>query len=80
MYLLLKLSSQLHVTAATVERSFFANFVKNELHFCKGDEFFNDCRVIFMESDIFDSGKNEKYLTTHSKYGVANNIKIVILQ
>ena len=36
-----------------------------------------------MESDIFDSGKNEKYLTTYSKYEVTHgaiNINIVILQ
>ncbi|AES67781.1 hypothetical protein MTR_2g099060 [Medicago truncatula] len=73
MYLLLKLSSQLHVTTATVERSFSTNFVKNELRVCKGDHFFfNDCRVIYMESNIFDSGKNEKYLATHSKYEVTH--------
>jgi len=55
----------------------------NQLRIRKGDDFFNDCRVTYMESDIFDSGKNEKYLTTHSKYEVtyrAININIVILQ
>jgi len=90
--LLLKLSSQFNVTIATVGKSFSTmNFVKNQLRDHMRDEFFNDCRVIYMESDfffffermesdIFDSGKYEKYLTTNSKYEVTHRaINIVIL-
>jgi len=56
--------------------------VKNQLRDRKGWIFY-DCQVIYMESDIFDDGKNKKYLTTHSKYEVTHraiNINIVILQ
>jgi len=60
-YLLLKLSSQFNVTTATVEKSFSTmNFVKNQLCDCMRDGFCNDCRIIYMKSDIFDSGKYEK--------------------
>jgi len=52
--LLLKLSSQFNVTIATVGKSFSTmNFVKNQLRDHMRDEFFNDCRVIYMESDFF---------------------------
>jgi len=45
------------------------------------DELFNDCLVIYMESDIFDNGKTKKYLTTHLKYEVTHiSINIVIYQ
>ena len=56
--------------------------MKNQLRDRKGWIFY-DCQVIYMESDIFDDGKNKKYLTTHSKYEVTHraiNINIVILQ
>ena len=59
-YLLVKLVLILPVATATVERSFSAmKYIKNQLRNRMGDQWMNDCLVIYIESDVFDSIDNE---------------------
>jgi hypothetical protein len=62
-YLLLKLALLLLVATATVERCFSSmNHVKNQLCNRMGDDFLNALLVTYIESDRFESVKNEKIL------------------
>ena len=59
-YLLLKLVLILAVATATVERVFFAmKIVKNRLHNRMEDEWMNDCLLVYIEKDIFNSIDDE---------------------
>ena len=59
-YLLVKLGLTLPVTTATVERSFSAmKYVKNELCNRMGDQWMNDCLVVYIEKDVACSIDNE---------------------
>lgn len=59
-YLLVKLSLNLLITTATVERYFSAvKFIKNRLRNRMGDQWTNDYLIIFIKKDVFDSIGNE---------------------
>ncbi|KAF8396512.1 hypothetical protein HHK36_018135 [Tetracentron sinense] len=59
-YLLVTLALILSVATATVERAFSAmKIIKNRLRNRMGDEWMNDCLVVYIEKDIFDSIENE---------------------
>ncbi|KAF8388536.1 hypothetical protein HHK36_027211 [Tetracentron sinense] len=59
-YLLVTLALILPVATATVERAFSAmKIIKNRLRNRIGDEWMNDCLVVHIEKDIFDSIENE---------------------
>ena len=59
-YLLVKLTLTLLVATATVERSFSAmKYIKNELRNRIGDQWMNDCLVVYIEKDIVCSIDNE---------------------
>jgi C4-dicarboxylate transporter len=67
-YLLVELSLILSVTTATVERAFSAmKFVKNRLHNRMGDQWMNECLVIYIEKDVFDSKGNEVIMKCFQK-------------
>ena len=52
-YLLVKLVLTILVTTATVERSFLTiKYIKNELHNRMGDQWMNDCLVVYIERDV----------------------------
>ncbi|PIN08331.1 hypothetical protein CDL12_19093 [Handroanthus impetiginosus] len=60
-YLLVNLAVILSVATTTVERTFFAmNIIKNKLRNRMGDEWLNDCLIIYLEIDVFDAIENEK--------------------
>lgn len=62
-YLFMKPTLLLPVVTSIVERSFTTmSFVKNQLRNRMRDEFLNDCLIIYIEIDIFDSVENEKIL------------------
>ncbi|KAL4594610.1 hypothetical protein ACB092_12G031800 [Castanea dentata] len=59
-YLLVKLALTFPVIAATVERSFSAmKYIKNELRNQMGDQWMNDCLVVYIEKDVACSINNE---------------------
>lgn len=59
-YLLVKLALTLHVATATVERSFSVmKYIKNELRNRMGDQWMNDCLVMYIEKDVGYSIDNE---------------------
>ncbi|RWR82286.1 zinc finger MYM-type protein 1-like protein [Cinnamomum micranthum f. kanehirae] len=59
-YLLLKLALTLPVATATVERVFSAmKIVKNRLRNRMEDEWMNDCLLVYIEKDIFNSIDDE---------------------
>ena len=59
-YLLVKLVLTLPVATATVERSFSAmKYIKNELRNRMGDQWMNDCLIVYIEKDIACSINNE---------------------
>ncbi|XP_050289230.1 uncharacterized protein LOC126727556 [Quercus robur] len=59
-YLLVKLALTLPVATATVERSFSAmKYVKNELRNRMGDQWMNDCLIVYIEKDVACSIDNE---------------------
>ncbi|KAM3695736.1 hypothetical protein ACJW31_07G155700 [Castanea mollissima] len=59
-YLLVKLTLTLLVATATVERSFSAmKYIKNELRNRMGDQWMNDCLIVYIEKDIVCSIDNE---------------------
>ena len=59
-YLLVKLALTLPVDTAIVERSFPAmKYIKNELRNRIGDQWMNDCLVVYIEKDIVCSIDNE---------------------
>ena len=59
-YLLVKLALTLPVATATVERSFSAmKYIKNELHNRMGDQWMNNCLIVYIEKDVVCSIDNE---------------------
>ena len=59
-YLLVKLALTLPVATATVERSFsIMKYVKNELRNRMGDQWMNDCLVMYIEKDVVYNIDNE---------------------
>ena len=58
--MLIKLTLLLHVTTATIERTFSTmDIVKNRLRNRMGDKWMNDCSVTYIERDVFDTIDNE---------------------
>ena len=52
-YLLAKLALTLPIATATVERSFSAmKYIENELSNRIGDQWMNDCLVVYIEKDV----------------------------
>ena len=59
-YLLVKLALTLHVATTIVERSFSAmKYIKNELRNRMGDQWMNDCLVMYIEKKVACSIDNE---------------------
>lgn len=59
-YLLVKLALTLAVATAIVERSFSAmKYIKNELRNRMGDQWMNDCLVVYIEKDVVCNIGNE---------------------
>ena len=59
-YLLVKLALTLPVATATVERSFSAmKYIKNELRNRMGDQWMNDCLIVYIEKYVACSIDNE---------------------
>ena len=55
-YLLMKLVLTILVVIATIERIFSAmKYVNNQLRNRMGVQWMNDCLVLYIESDVFDS-------------------------
>ena len=55
-YLLMKLVLTILVVIATIERIFSAmKYVNNQLRNRMGVQWLNDCLVLYIESDVFDS-------------------------
>lgn len=62
-YLILKLSLILPVSTATVEIAFSTmNIIKNQMWNHMGDDWLNECLVIYIERDIFVDVENEKII------------------
>ena len=58
--LLVKLIFTLLVTTGTVERSFsIMKYIKNELRNRMGDQWINDCLIMYIEKDVACSIDNE---------------------
>ena len=56
----MKLAWTLPVATATVERSFSAmKYIKNKLHNQMGDQWMNDCLIVYIEKDVACSIDNE---------------------
>ncbi|KAM3741894.1 hypothetical protein ACB098_07G031700 [Castanea mollissima] len=67
-YLLVKLTLTLPVATAIVERSFSAmKYIKNELRNRMGDQWMNDCLVVYIEKDIACSIDNETIMQRFQK-------------
>ena len=73
-YLLVKLVLTILVAIATVERSFSAmKYIKNELRNRMGDQWMNDCLVVYIKEDVVCSIDNEtimqrfQNMKTHKK-------------
>ena len=59
-YLLVKLALTFSVATATVERSFSAmNNIKNELRNRMGDQWMNDCLVVYIEKYVASNIDNK---------------------
>ena len=62
-YSLVTLALNLLVAIATVERAFSTmNIIKNRLRNQIGDQWINDCLVIYIEKDIFKTIKCEEIM------------------
>ncbi|KAL4600486.1 hypothetical protein ACB092_11G202000 [Castanea dentata] len=67
-YLLVKLALTLPVATATVEKSFSAmKYIKNELRNRMGDQWMNDCLVVYIEKDIACNIDNETIMQRFQK-------------
>ena len=67
-YLLVKLILTLPVATATVERSFsIMKYIKNELRNRMGDQWMNDCLIVYIEKDIACSINNETIMQRFQK-------------
>ena len=59
-YLLVKLALILPVAIVTVEKSFsIMKYIKNKLHNRMGDQWMNNCLVVYIEKDVAYSINNE---------------------
>ena len=59
-YLLVKLALTLPISIATAERSFSVmKYIKNELRNRMGDQWMNDCLIVYIEKDVACSIDNE---------------------
>ena len=59
-YLLVKLVLTIPIAFATIERSFSTiKYIKNELRNRMGDQWMNDCLIVYIERDVADSIDNE---------------------
>jgi hypothetical protein len=59
-YMLITLALTLPVATASVERAFSAmNIVKNQMRNRMGDQWLNDCLIVYLEKDIFNAIDNE---------------------
>ena len=59
-YLLMKLALTLPIVTAIVERSFSAmKYIKNELCNRMGDQWMNDCLIVYIEKDVACSIDNK---------------------
>ena len=59
-YLLVKLVLTIPIAFATIERSFsIIKYIKNELRNRMGDQWMNDCLIVYIERDVADSIDNE---------------------
>ncbi|XP_024164619.1 zinc finger MYM-type protein 1-like [Rosa chinensis] len=62
-YLLITLALVLPVATASVERAFSAmNIIKNRIRNRMGDQWMNDCLIVYLEKDIFNSIDNESII------------------
>ncbi|KAL4626448.1 hypothetical protein ACB092_05G096900 [Castanea dentata] len=67
-YLFVKLALTLPVATATVERSFSVmKYIKNELRNRMGDQWMNDCLVVYIEKDIACNIDNETIMQRFQK-------------
>ncbi|XP_078157468.1 uncharacterized protein LOC144553246 [Carex rostrata] len=67
-YKLVKLALILPVATASVERVFSAmNVVKSRLRNTMGDQWMNDCLIIYIEKDVFAHVDNEKIMQRFQK-------------
>jgi hypothetical protein len=67
-YRLVELALILPVATATVERAFSAmNIIKSDLRNSMGDEWMNDCMVVYIEHDVFMDIENEAVLQHFQK-------------
>ena len=56
----MKLALTIPVATATVERSFSVmKYIKNKLHNRMGDQWMNDCLIVYIEKDVACSIDNE---------------------
>ena len=56
----MKLALTLPIAIATVERNFSAmKYIKNELRNRMGDQWMNDCLIVYIEKDVTYSIDNE---------------------
>ena len=59
-YLLVKLVLTIPIAFATIERSFSTiKYIKNELRNRMGDQWMNDCLIVYIERDVADNIDNE---------------------
>ncbi|XP_024195937.1 zinc finger MYM-type protein 1-like [Rosa chinensis] len=62
-YLLITLALVLPVATPSVERAFSAmNIIKNRIRNRMGDQWMNDCLIVYLEKDIFNSIDNESII------------------
>ena len=62
-YFLVKLVLTLLVVTTTMKRSFSAmKYIKNELHNRMGDQWMNDCLIVYIEKDITRRIDNESIM------------------
>ncbi|XP_024178590.1 zinc finger MYM-type protein 1-like [Rosa chinensis] len=62
-YLLITLALVLPVATASVERVFSSmNIIKNRIRNRMGDQWMNDCLIVYLEKDIFNSIDNESII------------------
>jgi hAT family C-terminal dimerisation region len=67
-YLLLKLALILPVTTSTIERAFSAmNIIKTKLRNRMCDSWMNDCLIIYIEKDMFDTILNVDIMQNYQK-------------
>ena len=59
-YMLVKLVLTIPVATATIERSFSTmKYIKNEVHNRMGDQWMNNCLIVYIEKDVACSIDNK---------------------